>query len=108
MAKDELGDLEKAALLYEELRGREPAEREIWQPLVAVYRALHDNQRLGKLLEETATIADTAEERATLRKERARMAMGADHEKAIQLLTDVVEDAPAGLGGGDDALRALG
>jgi tetratricopeptide (TPR) repeat protein len=95
MSGGPLGDLPRAARLYEELRAREPAEREIWQPLADVYRRLGDLARLGALLEETAPLLEGAAERGKLRLERAKMAMGEDQEKAIALLTEVLEEIPA-------------
>ena len=38
LAAGPLGDLGRAARLYEELRAREPADPEIWQPLAEVYK----------------------------------------------------------------------
>src|SRR5262249_55756214 len=83
LAAGPLGDPARAARLYEELRAREPAEREIWQPLAEVYRRLGDRARLGALLEETAPLLEGAAERGRLRLERARMVVGEDQDKAI-------------------------
>jgi lipopolysaccharide biosynthesis regulator YciM len=89
-----LADPARAARLYEELRAREPAEREIWQPLAEVYRRLGDRARLAALLEETAPLLEGAAERARLRLERARMAVDEDQEKAVSLLKEVIEESP--------------
>jgi tetratricopeptide (TPR) repeat protein len=94
LAAGPLGDRPRAARLYEELRAREPAEREIWQPLAEVYRLLGDRTRLSALLEETAPLLEGAAERARLRLERARMAIDEDQEKAVALLKEVIEDDP--------------
>ena len=94
IAAGPLADLPRAARLLEELRSREPAEREIWQPLAEVYRRLGDRERLAVLLDETAKILDSAAERAELRFERARMVMVDDELRAITLLEEIVEDDP--------------
>ena len=94
IAAGPLADLPRAARLLEELRSREPAEREIWQPLAEVYRRTGDRERLAALLDETAKILDSAEERAELRLERARMVMVDDELQAITLLEEIVEDDP--------------
>jgi tetratricopeptide (TPR) repeat protein len=94
LAAGPLADLARAARLYEELRAREPGEREIWQPLVEIYRILDDHARLGQLLDETAPLLDSAAERGALRLERARMAVHDDQEKAIAILKELLEDDP--------------
>jgi golgin subfamily B member 1 len=94
IAAGPLADLPLASRLLEELRSREPAEREIWQPLAEVYRRTGDRQQLAALLDETAKILDSAEERAELRLERARMVMADDELQAITLLEEIVEDDP--------------
>lgn len=94
LAAGPLGDLDRAARIYEELRAREPAEREIWQPLAEVYRRRGDRARLAALLEETAPLLEGVSERARLRLERARMAVDEDQDKAVRLLKEVIEDAP--------------
>ncbi len=94
LAAGPLADLARAARLYEELRAREPGEREIWQPLVEIYRILDDHGRLGQLLDETAPLLDSSTERGALRLERARMAIHDDQEKAISILKELLEDDP--------------
>ena len=95
LAAGPLADPARAARLYEELRAREPAEREIWQPLAEVYRRLGDRARLAALLEETAPLLEGAAERSRLRLERARMAIDEDQDKAITLLKEVIEEDPS-------------
>ena len=97
IAAGPLADLPRAARLLEELRSREPAEREIWQPLAEVYRRLGDRDRLAVLLDETAKILDSAAERAELRFERARMVMVDDEPRAITLLEEIVVDDPTAI-----------
>ncbi|APR81973.1 DNA double-strand break repair Rad50 ATPase [Minicystis rosea] len=95
LAAGPLADLARAARVYEELRAREPAEHEIWQPLAEVYRKLDDRRRLAALLEETAPLLEDATERARLRLSRARMAVDEDQEKAVSLLKEVIEESPS-------------
>ena len=95
MAAGTLADLGRAARILEELRAREPAEREIWQPLADVYRQLGDRARLAALLEETAPLLEGAAERGMLRLERAKMAVDEDQNKAITLLKEVIEENPS-------------
>jgi golgin subfamily B member 1 len=90
-----LADLPRAARIFEELRAREPAEREIWQPLAEVYRNMGDRARLGALLDETAPLLDSPAERTHLRIEGARMAMADNEKKAIELLQDIIAESPA-------------
>lgn len=90
-----LADLPRAARIYEELRAREPAEREIWQPLAEVYRKMGDRVRLGAVLDETAPLLDSPAERTHLRIEGARMAMADNEKKAIELLQDIIAESPA-------------
>src|SRR6185369_9740199 len=40
-----LADLARAARIYEDLRLREPADREVWEPLADVYRRLGEGAR---------------------------------------------------------------
>jgi golgin subfamily B member 1 len=95
LAVSKLDDLSNAARIYEELRAREPAEREIWQPLAEVYRKMGDRVRLGALLDETAPLLDSVAERTRLRIERARMAMVDDEPMAIELLKEIVAENAA-------------
>lgn len=97
LAAGALDDLPRAARVYEELRAREPAEREIWQPLAEVYRRLGDRARLAALLEETAPLLEGAAERAKLLLSRARMAIDEDPDKAVSLLQEVIEENPSDL-----------
>ena len=94
LAKGPLGDLPRAAALYEELRAREPAEQEIWQPLVEVYRTSGDTARLIVVLDETAPLIEATEERSRLRLELARLLRESDEDRAIYLLQEVVEESP--------------
>jgi tetratricopeptide (TPR) repeat protein len=90
-----LADIERAARIYEILRVREPADREVWEPLAKVYREASDNERLGVLLEQTAPLVDALEERVALRFERAMLAMKSEPERAMTLFREIVEEDPS-------------
>ncbi|AUX25403.1 hypothetical protein SOCEGT47_059480 [Sorangium cellulosum] len=95
LAAGPLDDLRRAARLYEELRGREPAEREIWMPLAGVYRRSGDAARLSALLEETIPLVDDISERCALRLERARLLARESPDEAALLLRDILDEDPA-------------
>ncbi|MGK3959599.1 tetratricopeptide repeat protein [Sorangium sp. So ce118] len=95
LAAGPLDDLHRAARLYEELRAREPAEREIWMPLAGVYRRSGDAARLSALLEETVPLVDDMSERCALRLERARLLAQESPAQAALLLRDILDEDPA-------------
>ncbi|WP_437828702.1 tetratricopeptide repeat protein [Sorangium sp. So ce1153] len=95
LAAGPLDDLQRAARLYEELRAREPAEREIWMPLAGVYRRSGDAARLSALLEETVPLVDDMSERCALRLERARLLAQESPAQAALLLRDILDEDPA-------------
>ncbi|MEZ4299264.1 MAG: hypothetical protein R3B70_30220 [Polyangiaceae bacterium] len=90
-----LDDLAHAARVYEELRLREPADREVWEPLADVYRRLADGARLGVLIEDTVPLIDSPEERGRLRLEHARLVLAEDEPRAVDLLREVLDENPA-------------
>ncbi|XXX74439.1 tetratricopeptide repeat protein [Sorangium sp. So ce134] len=94
LAAGPLDDLSRAARLYEELRAREPAEREIWMPLAGVYRRSGDAARLSALLEETVPLVDDLSERCALRLERARLLAREAPAQAALLLRDILDEDP--------------
>ncbi|WP_437479914.1 tetratricopeptide repeat protein [Sorangium sp. So ce1014] len=94
LAANPLDDLSRAARLYEELRAREPAEREIWMPLAGVYRRSGDAARLSALLEETVPLVDDLSERCALRLERARLLARESPAQAALLLRDILDEDP--------------
>ena len=98
VARDAAGpleDLPRAARTYEDLRLREPADREVWEPLADVYRRLADGPRLAELIEDTVPLIDSPDERGRLRLERARLVLSQDETRAIDLLREVLEENPA-------------
>jgi tetratricopeptide (TPR) repeat protein len=95
LAADKLEDMPLAAETYESLHRADPADREAWQPLAAVYRKLGDAQRLADLLGKVADYVDDAAERSRLRLERVRVMMqslGLDDADAAKLLREIVDE----------------
>lgn len=66
------GEPRLAADVYEFLRERSPAERAVWQPLLAIYRDLRDGDRLASVLSSTLPHLTTPAERNALRLDQAR------------------------------------
>ncbi len=97
IAKDKLEDKALAARIYAELFDREPADREIWQPLVELYRDLGDGAALGKVIEQLIPLLEAVEDRSRMRLELAVIAQkreGGD-EQAITVLGELLEDEPS-------------
>ncbi len=96
LASGSLGDLRRAAIVYERLRRDEPADARVWKPLLDVYR------RLGAFPELEACIATTVEavydpaERNHLRMERGRILLEdpARHAEAETVLREVLDEDP--------------
>lgn len=94
LADASLGDPERAIRIYETLRKREPADRDVWAPLAAVYQKKGDVAALSGLLEETIPLVDDLEERARLRLSLADMIVANDATRAAEILGEVLEDDP--------------
>jgi tetratricopeptide (TPR) repeat protein len=94
----ELGDLPRAAALYEALLAREPGDPEVWRPLADVYRKLRNDGALAGLIDRVVATADDARDRATLRVERATLALRSEDadrdERAMTLLGEALDDDP--------------
>jgi tetratricopeptide (TPR) repeat protein len=97
LAADQLGDLALAAETYEALHQADPADREAWEPLVAVYRRMDETRKLADLLGTVVEFVDDRSERGRLRLERVRTMMRgltlADADAAPLLREIVDEDA---------------
>ncbi|HEY4242142.1 MAG TPA: tetratricopeptide repeat protein [Kofleriaceae bacterium] len=83
-----------AADVYEFLRERNPADRAVWQPLLAIYRELGDSDRLGSVISSTLPNLVTAGERNALRLEHARFLVDnlKRHHDALDVLRDALAD----------------
>jgi golgin subfamily B member 1 len=97
IAADELGDWAVAAEAYEGLRRADPADREAWEPLAAVYRRQGDARKLADLLVSVADLVDDTSLRARLRLERVRAmeGLGLTDAEAAPLLREIVDDDAA-------------
>ena len=105
LSADSLLDLGRAARLYRELLESDPADREVWEPLLDVYRRAGDRERLMVLIGSTAPLVDSLRDRGRLRLEEATL-MLAEPERApaaIELLEGILREDPAQ----DDAAELL-
>jgi tetratricopeptide (TPR) repeat protein len=95
IAAERLEDLPLAAATYEELREADPADREAWEPLAAVYRRLGAAQKLASLLGSVVEYVEDSAERSRLRLERVRTmvdGLGLPDAEAAPLLREIVDD----------------
>ncbi len=95
IAADKLEDLALAAEAYEALHRADPADREAWEPLLAVYRKSGDGRKVVELLGAVVDYVEDAAERARLRLERVRAMMDRkdlDDEAAAPLLREIVDE----------------
>jgi tetratricopeptide (TPR) repeat protein len=100
IAADKLGDLDAAAEIYASLREADPADRDTWEPLAAVYRKMGDARKLGELLASVVDYVEDMAERGRLRLERVRLSiekLGIDDAQAAPLLREIVDEDPSQL-----------
>jgi tetratricopeptide (TPR) repeat protein len=98
LAADKLDDLALAAETYESLRSRDPADREAWEPLAAVYRRRGEARKLAELLAAVVEYVDDLGERSRLRLERVRTLtkdLGLGDDEAGPLLREIVDEDPS-------------
>src|SRR5690606_23693213 len=69
----ELGQPDRAARVLERVRQDNPADREAWEPLMALCREQGDSERLADLIESTIAVVDDPTARAHLALERAKI-----------------------------------
>ncbi|MEZ4363329.1 MAG: tetratricopeptide repeat protein [Kofleriaceae bacterium] len=107
------GEPRLAADIYEFLRERTPAERAVWQPLMAIYRELRDGDRLASVLSSTLPHLTTAAERNELRLGQARFLieqLDRPHD-ALDVLREALAEDPDDREAAqlfEQTLRALG
>ncbi|HMR74909.1 MAG TPA: tetratricopeptide repeat protein, partial [Polyangiaceae bacterium] len=95
-ARSELSDDRRAARIYEKLLEQEPADREVWQPLLEIYRALEEGEQLVRVLDQTITLVDSAEDRARLRLEQANLLLDrGEGDSAADILREILDEDPA-------------
>ena len=94
IAADRLEDFALAAEAYEGLRRADPADREAWEPLAAVYRRQGNASKLAELLASVVDFIDDTALRARLRLERVRAleSTGLSDAGAAPLLREIVDD----------------
>lgn len=98
IAADKLGDLELAAEMYASLHERDPADREAWEPLAAVYRRLERPRELAELLARVVDYVDDPGERSRLRLERVRAlvdGLSLSDAEASPVLREIVDEDPS-------------
>ncbi len=96
-ASEGLDDKERAASIYEELLEHEPADGDVWRPLLDVHRKLGHRDRVIELIAQTAPLVEAVEDRARLRVEQATLLLeeSDQDDEAEQILKEVLEDNPA-------------
>jgi tetratricopeptide (TPR) repeat protein len=95
-ARSELTDERRAATIYEKLLEQEPADRDVWQPLLEIYRALEESEQLVRVLDQTIALVDSAEDRARLRLEQANLLLDRGQgEGAADILREILDEDPA-------------
>ncbi|HVV82915.1 MAG TPA: tetratricopeptide repeat protein [Kofleriaceae bacterium] len=84
-----------AADMYELLRERAPADRAVWEPLLSLYRAMGDGDRVASLISLTLPNIVEPAERGALRREHAAYlaSLGRAHD-AADILRDALADDP--------------
>ena len=87
----------QAALLYERLLQPNPADRTIWEPLLALLRKLGDAERMVQLVSRITPLVDDPAERSALRIEQvnALLPQPSRANEVIALLQDIIQDDPA-------------
>lgn len=95
LAEETLRDPKRAVAVLEGLRFRDPADREVWGPLVRIHKAAGDTAALSQLLGETIPLVDDAGERSRLRMSLAEILLGTDRPRAAELLKEAFDENPA-------------
>lgn len=94
IATEWLGSPELAADVYERLLAREPSDREVWLPLLDLYRRIGNAAVLEGKLKVAIDAAFDAEWRSELRMERARLLIDRDLDEAARELDEVMNEDP--------------
>ncbi len=102
LASGPLADLPLAATVYEELRERDPADRDAWELLLDVYRRTNSFDRLVTLIKEIVAYVDDVSERSKLRLEAVKVSMERLHltdDDAADELREIVDEDPGQVDG---------
>jgi predicted Zn-dependent protease len=97
-----LGETSRAVSIFEGLRKRDPADRELWQPLADLHRRAGDSAAFTALMEETIPLVDDSKERNSLRVGLAELVEPNDAERAADTLAEVIDEEPGNV---DAAVR---
>jgi tetratricopeptide (TPR) repeat protein len=92
IAEEHLHSPARAAEAWERLLSRDRHDREVWQPLLAVYRRLGDEAVLTAKLRDAVECAFDAGWRAELRMERARLLEMTSPDDAAAELDDLLQE----------------
>jgi golgin subfamily B member 1 len=105
IAREHLGDKPRAAAIYEQLFDDDPMDRDASAALRQLYAETERDQDLARLLERLIDLADTPNERGTLRIELALLNQSkfSANDSAIDMLRAVLDDEP----GRSEAVVAL-
>jgi tetratricopeptide (TPR) repeat protein len=91
------GDLEIAAASYARLLERDPTDRELWLPLLHVYRRMRDRARFEGFVEQCLRELTSTPDRVTLHMERANFAIEVlgDERAAVPALKALLDEEPS-------------
>ncbi|MBN1609732.1 MAG: tetratricopeptide repeat protein [Polyangiaceae bacterium] len=94
----ELGDDARAAAVYELLLEMDPGDRQAWEPLLEAYRRLGNTSDILALMDRTAPLLDSQEDRARMRLEQARLMLDrGENDNALDVLRQIVVEDPGQL-----------
>jgi tetratricopeptide (TPR) repeat protein len=89
------GDLQIAANTYEKLKERDPADRQVWLPLLAVYRQIGDRKRYAAHVASTLDALLDPADRNAVRMEFAKFLLEKKKDKeATAQLRDILGEDP--------------
>lgn len=102
------GDAGLARRVYESLLGQDAADREVWEPLAAVYRRLGALEELVRLIEQTVPLVEERDDRIQLRLEQAEILLdeGKSHDATI-ILQEILDEDPGQQRAADRLLSIL-
>ena len=101
-ANEHLDEPKRAASIYEQLLELDPSDRQIWEPLLGLYRRLGETASLVRLIDQTVPVVDTLDDRCRLRVEQAHLLLDqGDEARAIQLLQETLLDDPGNVPAGE-------
>lgn len=92
-----LSDYGRAVRIYSTMLKRDPADRDVWEPLLDVYRRRGDHAQLIELIESTVPLVESLSDRSRLRFEEATLMLEdpARSDDAAELLKDIIADDPS-------------